>query len=157
AAHDARSTHLARHQGRVGSAASGRRQDTGRGRKSCHVGRAGIGPHQNHGVAVRSYPLRGTGIECVTSGRDATGSADPMGSHMSGLGKAIDRKRRTVETFEPSYRLVWTQEPFVYEIDREAQRGTRRAFGSTRLQNPKLTVFDGELYVLDITEVAFKS
>ncbi len=76
---------------------------------------------------------------------------------MSGLGKAIERKRRTVETLEPPYRLVWTQEPFVHEIDREAQRGTRRAFGSTRLENPKLSVFDGELYVLDITEAAFKS
>jgi len=73
------------------------------------------------------------------------------------LSKAINRKRRTVETLKPSYRFVWRHKPFAHEIDHEPQCGTRRAFGSTRLQNPKLPVFDGELYVLDISEVAFKS
>ncbi len=45
----------------------------------------------------------------------------------------------------------------MHEVDREPQRGARGALGGARLQHPKLAVFDGELYVLDIAKVAFKS
>src|SRR5215467_16113129 len=112
---------------------------------------------QNHRIAVCSQALRRTGIECGAPDRDAGGSAGPASSRRAGLSKAINRKRRPVETLKPPYRFVRRHQPFVDEIDREAQCGARGALGNTSLQNPKLPIFDGELYVLDITEVAFQS
>ncbi len=51
ASDDAGLAHLARHQRGMGGAGADRRHDARRDRKAGDIGRAGIGPHQDHRVA----------------------------------------------------------------------------------------------------------
>ena len=48
-------------------------------------------------------------------------------------------------------------EPFLDEVDREPRRCIRRPFGGAGLQQPKLAVFDGELDILNVAELALQS
>ena len=69
-------THLARDQCRMGGPAADRRDDAGRNRKACDVGRAGVGTLQDDRLARRRKAPGAFGIERRTADTDAAGCAD---------------------------------------------------------------------------------
>ena len=60
----------------------------------------------------------------------------------------VERRR-----LDAHHRLVLRDQPFVDELDGDAQRGLRGALAGARLQHPQLALLDRELEVLHVAVV----
>ncbi len=57
---------------------------------------------------------------------------------------------------DPHHRVLFRDQAFIGELDRDAQRGFRRALAAAGLQHPQLALLDRELHVLHVAVVLFE-
>jgi len=121
---------------------------------SCHVVGAGLGPDQDH-LATGARPRgRRRGVENDLSdgrsraGREAT--PDHLGSvRRSELGV---QQRLQLRAIDSPQRFVEVDAPLVDEVDRDPKGRRGTALADADLQQPQLSVLDGELDVAHVQE-----
>ena len=121
---------------------------------SCHVLGAGLGPDQDH-LATGARPRgRRRGVESdLSDGRSRAGreaAPDHLGSvRRSELGV---QQRLQLRALDSPQRFVEVDAPLVDEVDRDPKGRRGTALADADLQQPQLSVLDGELDVAHVQE-----
>lgn len=131
--------------------------DAARHRKTGDVRRAGVGAHQEDGVAGGCELPRTVGIEGRAPDRNPAGSADPSDGRVVRLDQRDLDQRCKVDIGNTFERLLRRDELFVDEIDCDPERGARGALCRPCLQDPQFSVLDGEFDILDIAKLALEA
>ena len=158
AAGDAGLAHAARDHGGVrGHAAAGGQNAFG-GVHAVNVFRAGLDPHQDDLAAVglqlggfvgREHDLAGCG---AGRGRQAGRDHVALGAGIDGRMQQLIQRRR----IDPHHRVLFRDQAFIGEFDRDAQRRFRGALAAAGLQHPQFALLDRELHVLHVAVVLFE-
>ena len=118
----------------------------------------GLDPHQNDLAAI-GLQLRGL----VGGEHDFAGSGARRGRQAGGddvaLGGGIDgRMQQLIERrrIDPRHRVLFGDQAFIGEFDRDAQRRLRGALAAAGLQHPQLALLDRELHVLHVAVMLFE-
>ena len=119
---------------------------------------AGLDPHQNDLAAVglqlggfvgREHDLAGGGTR---RSRQAGGDDVALGGGIDGRMQQLIERRR----IDPRHRVLFRDQAFIGEFDRDAQRRLRGALAAAGLQHPQLALLDRELHVLHVAVVLFE-
>ena len=158
AAGDAGLAHAARDHGGVRGHAAAGGQDAFGGVHAVNVFRAGLDPDQDDLAAV-GLQLGGLigGEHDFAGGRTRRGRQ--AGRDDVALGRGIDgRMQQLVERcrIDPHHRVLFRDQAFIGEFDRNPQRRLRGALAAAGLQHPQLTLLDRELHVLHVAVVLFE-
>ena len=163
-ANDAALAPSARNHSRVGSLAARRRQNALRHGHAANVFGAGFAPHENHFLALLG-PFLGFGCrEARLANRSSGNGVDAMRQDarfqrlLVHLG-VDDRIEQPLDIFrlDAQHRIFLGDEFLVSHVHGDLERSGRSALSGARLQHIEGAVFDGELHVLHVGVVLFKS